>query len=35
MPDLIKFFEEDAYFEQLYSEVHDSLNESEVTTIYN
>lgn len=35
MPDLIKFFNEDAIFEQQYAEVKDSLNEREVTQIYN
>lgn len=35
MPDLIKFFDEDAVFEQQYAEVCDSLNEQEVTQIYN
>jgi hypothetical protein len=35
MPDLIKFFDEDSIFEQQYAEVKDSLNEQEVTQIYN
>ena len=35
MPDLVKFFEQDAIFEEQYKEVEGKLNESEVITIYN